>query len=125
MKKTILIAAVMLTIAFVAFSFAGAKGKMDLKVGDEVYACNCGDSCPCKTMSMKEGNCTCGKPMVKAKVMKVEGDTVMLKAENWEKERAFPTTGKYTCACGPECKCDTISQNPGKCPCGTDMKKVE
>ena len=125
MKKILLIASVFVIIAFVALSFAGAKAKMDLKVGDEVYACNCGDDCPCKTMSRNAGNCTCGKEMVKAKVMKVEGDTVMLKAEKWDKERAFKTTGKYICACGPDCKCDTISQNPGKCTCGKEMKKVE
>jgi hypothetical protein len=125
MKKVILISSVILMIAFVALSFAAAKAKMDLKVGDEVYACDCGDSCPCKTMSKNAGNCTCDKPMVKAKVMKVEGDTAMLKAEKWDKERAFKTTGKYTCDCGPECKCDTISQNPGKCSCNKAMKKVE
>jgi hypothetical protein len=63
--------------------------------------------------------------MVKAKVMKVEEDHVMLKADSWEKERSFKTTGKYACACGPDCKCNTISQNPGKCTCGNEMKKVE
>jgi len=63
--------------------------------------------------------------MVKAKVMKIEGDTAMLKAEAWDKERPFKMTGKYMCDCGAECKCDTISQNPGKCACDKDMKKVE
>ena len=125
MKKIILIASVFVMVAFVALSFAGAKAKMDLKVGDEVYACDCGDSCPCKTMSKNAGKCTCDKDMVKAKVMSVEEGRVMLKADSWEKERPFKTTGKYTCACGPDCKCETISQNPGKCPCGSEMKKVE
>jgi len=32
---------------------------------------------------------------------------------------------KYTCACGEGCNCDTISQKPGNCSCGKDMKKVE
>jgi hypothetical protein len=124
MKKIILLSLIILMVAFVALSFAGAKAKMDLKVGDEIYACDCGADCPCNTMSRMAGKCTCGKDMVKAKVMKVEGDKVMLKAEKWDKERAFKTTGKYMCDCGPECKCDTISQNPGKCPCGMEMKKV-
>lgn len=124
MKKLTIIATVVCMIALVAVAFAGMKGKMDLKVGDEVYACDCGADCPCKTMSRKAGNCTCNKEMVKAKVMKIEGDTVMLKADKWDKERAFKMTGKYACDCGAECKCDTISQNPGKCPCGTEMKKV-
>ena len=123
MRKTILFAVIMLFCASVAF--AGTAGKMDLKVGDEIYACNCGADCPCNTMSRMEGICTCGKGMVKAKVTKVEEGKVMLKADSWDKERPFKTTGKYTCACGADCKCETISQNPGKCPCGKEMKKVE
>ena len=123
MRKTILFAIIVLFCAAVAF--AGGSGKMDLKVGDEIYACNCGADCPCNTMSKMEGKCTCGKDMVKAKVMSVGEGTVMLKADSWDSERSFKTTGKYTCACGSDCKCETISQNPGKCPCGTEMKKVE
>ena len=123
MRKTILFAVLVLFCAAVAF--AGTFGKMELKVGDEVYACNCGESCPCMTMSKAAGKCTCGNEMVKARVMKVEEGQVMLKADSWEKERPFKTTGKYACACGPDCKCDTISQNPGKCTCGAEMKKVE
>jgi hypothetical protein len=123
MRKTIFFTVLFLFCAAVAL--AGTFGKMDLKVGDEVYACNCGADCPCQTMSRSPGKCTCGKDMVKAKVMKVEEGQVMLKADSWEKERPFKTTGKYACACGPDCKCNTISQNPGKCPCGNEMKKVE
>lgn len=123
MRKTMFFAVFVLLCASVAL--AGTVGKMDLKVGDEVYACNCGADCPCQTMSRGPGKCTCGKDMVKAKVMKVEEGQVMLKADSWEKERPFKTTGKYACACGSDCKCETISQNPGKCPCGNEMKKVE
>ncbi len=123
MRKTILFTIIVLFCAAVAFG--GTFGKMELKVGDEIYACNCGADCPCNTMSRMPGKCTCGKDMVKAKVMSVGEGTVMLKADSWDKERSFKTTGKYACACGPDCKCETISQNPGKCPCGTEMKKVE
>ena len=123
MRKTVLLTIIVLFCAAVVF--AGSTGKMELKVGDEIYACNCGADCPCNTMSLKEGKCTCGKDMVKAKVMSVEEGRVMLKADSWDKERSFKTTGKYVCDCGPDCKCDTISQNPGKCPCGKEMKKVE
>ena len=123
MRKTILFAIIVLFCAAVAF--AGSSGKMELKVGDEIYACNCGADCPCNTMSRMPGKCTCGKDMVKAKVMSVEEGQVMLKADSWDSGRPFKTTGKYTCACGPDCKCDTISQNPGKCTCGKEMKKVE
>jgi hypothetical protein len=27
----------------------------------------------------------------------------------------------YVCNCGPECKCDTVSTQPGKCKCGQQM----
>ncbi|MEN6319686.1 MAG: hypothetical protein ABFD82_13120 [Syntrophaceae bacterium] len=116
-----------LVVLFVLISVSlvmAEKGKMELKVGDEVYVCNCGDKCPCNTMSRNPGNCTCGTEMVKAKVLKVEPGKVEVKAESWDKPRMFKTVGKYTCNCGPSCKCDTISQNPGKCTCGADMIKV-
>jgi len=125
MRKVFLVAlTVGFTLAFAAFALADSTGKMELKVGDEVYACNCGEKCACNTMSRNPGNCTCGKEMVKAKVTKVEEGKVHLMAKGWDKERVFKTTGKYACACGPDCKCDTISQNPGKCSCGSEMKKV-
>lgn len=111
------------TMALVLSAYAGSNGKMDLKVGDEVYACNCGEKCPCNTLSRNPGKCTCGKELVKAKVTKVEEGKAYLMAKGWEKERVFKTTGKYACNC-PGCKCGTISQNPGKCSCGVEMKKV-
>ncbi len=114
---------IVLAMAFAIPAFAGPKGKMDLKVGDQIYACNCGEECPCNTMSKNPGKCTCGKDMVKAKVTKVEEGKAYLMAEGWKKERVFKTTGKYACGC-PNCKCDTISQKPGKCTCGKEMKKV-
>jgi hypothetical protein len=126
MKKVLLVTfVVMVALVFSTSAFAATKGKMDLKVGDEVYACNCGEKCPCNTMSRNPGKCTCGTEMVKAKVMKVEEGKAYLKAPEWKKERVFKTVGKYTCGCGDKCKCDTISQNPGKCTCGADMVKVK
>jgi hypothetical protein len=126
MKRSLRIVIVtLLSLMMVGAAFAATAGKMDLKVGEEVYVCNCGPSCPCHTMSTKEGNCTCGNKMVKAKVTKVDKDMAYVKAEGWDKPRGFTTQGKYMCACGPSCNCGTISQNPGKCVCGNDMKAVE
>jgi hypothetical protein len=112
-------------ILFVVAAAAGIasveKGKIVLKAGDEIYACNCGPGCPCQMMSRKEGNCGCGQPMVKAKVKSVgEGTAVLVIGE---KEQTFKTVGKYACACAG-CKCDSISQTPAKCTCGVDMVKV-
>jgi len=28
----------------------------------------------------------------------------------------------YSCDCGPECQCNTVSTKPGKCACGVDLK---
>ncbi len=118
-------------LSLVAFSlmignavWAADKSKLDLKAGNEIFACNCGDECACKSMSRNAGKCTCGKDMVKAKVISVKAGQASLKAAGWDKERLFFLKGKYACACGPDCKCDTISQNPGKCTCEKEMKKV-
>lgn len=125
MKRSVYaVFAVIMLVALAAVAFAGAKAKMELKAGEEIFACNCGEKCPCNTMSRNAGNCTCGKEMVKAKVTKLEGDAAYIQADGWEKERPFRTTAKYACACGPTCKCGTISQNPGKCTCGVEMEKT-
>ena len=128
MRRTILISSMILalTMALVSLSFAAEKGKLNLKVGDQLYVCNCGEACPCNAISQNPGKCPCGHDdMVKATVTKVEGNVAYFKAEGWDKERPFKTVGKYMCACGPDCKCDTISQTKGKCPCGKEMKKVK
>ena len=126
MKKYVqIILVTLLSLMMAGVAFAATPGKMDLQVGEDVYVCNCGPSCPCLTMSMKEGECTCGNKMVKAKVTKVEKDIAYVQAEGWEKPRGYNPQGKYMCACGPSCNCGTISQNPGKCVCGNDMKPVD
>jgi hypothetical protein len=124
MKKSLNALAVVLCLVVAAVAFA-TTSKPVFKVGEEVYACNCGETCPCNTISKHPGKCVCGKDMVKARVVSVEKGKVMLQGEGWEKPRAFKTVAKYACACGPKCDCDTISQKPGKCPCGTEMKKVK
>jgi hypothetical protein len=128
MKRTLILVtvALALAVAFASLSAAGTKGKLDLKAGDELYVCNCGEECPCNTIARHPGKCTCGHDeVVKATVTKVDGDTAYFKAEGWEKERPFKTVGKYACACKPGCNCDGISQTPGTCPCGEKMKKVK
>jgi len=126
MKKTLyFLFSMMLSVSIAMIAFADSMGKMDLNVGDEIYACSCGEGCDCGTLSREPGKCGCGNPLVKAKVVKVEGDMAYLLAEGWEKPRAFKTVGKYACACGKECKCHTISQKPGKCGCGMEMQEVK
>jgi hypothetical protein len=118
--------AILLALALAAGSLAFASaGKVDFKAGDDVYACGCGDACDCLTISYKAGPCSCGKELVKAKVAAVEDGKVLVKADGWEKARAFKSSGAYVCACGEACPCKTISQKPGKCGCGKDLKKAE
>ena len=94
MKRILTTASIfVLAMVFVVSAFAGSNGKMELKVGDEIYTCNCGENCLCNTMSRNPGKCTCGTDMVKAKVTKVEEGKAYLKAEGWEKERVFKTIG--------------------------------
>lgn len=128
MYKSGIIYGVFIFAAMLAFSgSAMAEGKhvLDLKVGDERYVCNCGPQCECNTISKKEGDCTCGHPMVKAKVVAVAHGTANFMAEGWDEPRTFKTVGKYVCNCPKGCDCNTISQHPGKCVCGVEMKKVE
>jgi hypothetical protein len=125
MKKAVAVVILAVSLAVVmAFSLGAQEGKPNLKVGDERYVCNCGEKCACLTLSSSEGKCTCGSDMVKAKVMKLEKGNAVFKAAGWNYEKAFKTTGKYACSCAPGCKCGTISQNPGKCTCGSELKKI-
>jgi hypothetical protein len=125
MKRLLLLLVITLISLTMVTIALGETNKLNLKVGDEIYVCNCGPSCPCQTMSRRASNCTCGNEMVKVKVTKVEKDLAYVQAPAWEKARAFNTVGKYACACEPSCDCNTISQNPGKCVCGKEMKEVK
>ncbi len=118
--KKVLILMVVFTLVFVTFAVAD-KTKMKVKVGDELYVCACGESCPCDTMSRNAGQCTCGKDLVKTKVTKVEKGKITVESRG----KPFISAGKYACDCGPDCKCDTISQNPGNCTCGKKMVEVK
>ncbi len=118
--KKLLILVVVMTLAFAAHAFAD-KTEMVAKVGDELYVCGCGDECKCDTMSTNAGTCSCGKNLVKSKVTKVEKGKITMEV----RKRPFVSIGKYACACGPDCKCDTISQNPGNCSCGKQMMEVK
>jgi hypothetical protein len=60
--------------------------------------CACGADCTCDAKGMKDGKCACGKDVM----------TVSAK-------------GLYVCPMG----CPEMSNMPGKCPCGMEMKKVE
>lgn len=47
------------------------------KAGDTVYVCGCGAGCPCGTIKTSPGKCSCGSPLVKTTVLRVEGDQVI------------------------------------------------
>ena len=119
MKKVIILV-VVFVLGFVTFAVAD-QTTMEAKVGDELYVCACGDGCPCDPMSRNAGQCSCGKDMVKTKVIKVEKGKITVAS----RAKPFISVGKYACDCGPACKCDTISQNPGNCTCGKKMVEVK
>ncbi len=123
MKKALVLSLGLLLAVSALVALAGQeKGKMVLKAGDEVYACQCGESCPCQMMSHNAGKCGCGKDMVKAKVKSVGKDTAVLVFP--DHEQTFKTVGKYMCGC-QGCTCNSISQTPAKCTCGVDMIAVK
>ena len=117
MKKIVsgLVILFLLALATAAFAVTPENPKMALKAGDEVYACACGATCPCKSMSMQPAKCTCDKDMVKSKVIKIEGDKAVINVNG--KDETFPLTGKFVCGCGASCPCNYISQTAGKCAC--------
>jgi hypothetical protein len=121
-RKFLLGCLVLMALAAVTMAYAGGKAKMDLKVGDELYVCACGEKCPCDTLSRNAGKCTCGVDLVKGKVTGVAEGSATISIDG--KERKFKTVGVYVCACGEKCPCDFISQNPGKCTCGVELKKA-
>jgi hypothetical protein len=121
MRKGIIGLCAAAAIAAASLAFAD-KTPAVFKAGEEIYACGCKEGCGCKTMARKEGNCTCGMPMVKAKVQKAEGEKLILTVKG--KEQSFPNKAKFACGCGEACKCGTVSQKPGNCVCGKPMKEA-
>lgn len=119
--KKLLVITLVLFLAGALATVAGA-GDMAPKVGDTVYACNCGEACPCQTLSMKPGECSCGKALAQGTVAEVGDGTVVVKTADWT--RTFKSDGKFACNCGAACDCNTVSQTPGKCSCGKDMAEA-
>ena len=117
--KKLLILMVVFALGFATLAIADKTG-LTAKVGDELYVCACGKGC-CDMMSRNAGKCTCGKDMVKTKVTKVEKGKITVDS----RKEPFVSVAKYVCQCGPDCKCDTISQKPGNCTCGKKMVEVK
>ena len=111
------------SLAIAGLAFAAEAEKLNLKVGDTYYVCGCPPGC-CEVISSKAGECNCKKPLVKATVTKVGDAKAWFKLEGQEKEKVFKTAGLYVCGCGAGCKCNAISDKPGKCGCGKEMKKI-
>ena len=124
-KRTVMMVTVLtaMTFVFAGLALAGSGGKAGLAEGDEAYFCQCGEKCPCDTVSNNPGKCTCGVDLKKGKVTSA-GDGE-LTADVGGESLKYKTTGQYACACGPACTCNTISQNPGNCTCGVEMKRVQ
>ena len=112
---------------------------------DVLYTCNCGPECTCNSVSTQPGDCSCGKPMKWGHVIKTEGNEAILcqcgegckcsgldekdptkcKCGTAVKRVNLAGTGIYFCNCGGSCTCNVVSDKPGKCKCGMDLKKVD
>ena len=55
-----------------------ADGKADEPRQDVLYYCNCGADCHCNSVSVKPGDCKCGKPMKWGHVLKIEGNEALV-----------------------------------------------
>jgi hypothetical protein len=120
------------------------KGKASAR-SDVLYTCNCGAECKCNSASTKPGNCKCGKPMAWGHVIRIEGDQAVLcmcgegcqckgldpkdstkcNCGTPVKKVSLKGTGVYFCNCGGSCECNNVSDKPGKCNCGMDLKRVD
>jgi len=117
------------------------SGSKAAKAG-ALYVCGCGPDCKCTTVAVKPGKRHCGKDLVAVHPLKVEDDSVLacscgadckctLDASDPTKcgcgkpvrKVSLKGSGLYYCACGGGC-CVTISDKPGKCKCGMDLKKA-
>lgn len=124
MKKALVMSLGLLIAVSALTALSGKEGsRMVLKPGDEVFACQCGEACPCGMMSRKAGKCGCGKELAKVKVKSVGADTAVLVFPDG-REQTFKTVGKYMCGC-TGCDCNSISQTPAKCSCDVDMVEVK
>ena len=135
---------------FVTFSMFSIFAYMETGTAEEqrkdvLYTCNCGPECKCNTVSTKPGNCACGQPMKWGHVVKIEGNEALLctckegcKCSGLDpkdpakcacgspvKRVSLKGTGIYFCNCGGSCTCNTVSDSPGKCKCGMELKKVD
>jgi len=140
---------VLFTTVMLVMLLSGCAAKQtasaDADRQDVLYTCNCGPECKCNTVSTKPGNCACGAPLKWGHVLKSEGDEVILCqcAEGCQCKGLDPNdptkcacgnpvkrvnlkgTGVYYCNCGGSCQCNTVSDKPGLCKCGMQLKKVE
>lgn len=120
--KKILISLFVASLLLVAVAAFADRSLPVFKKGDTAYVCTCGDSCDCKTMANKEGKCACGNALGKGVVRSVSKDNIVV--QTGDRNLNFPAKAKYACGCGDGCNCGTVSQKPGKCGCGSEMKKV-
>ncbi len=108
--------AIPLILLILSQAASRAESRMELRAGDEVYACSSVPECGFGTLSRVSNVCGCGRNLVKARVVEVEGEKATLVVDG--RAKAFRTVGRYACDCRENCGCGTISQRPGKCACG-------
>jgi hypothetical protein len=132
-----------LVYAFLLASCASTGSSAKSGQGDMLYVCSCGADCKCKTVSTKPGKCGCGHELKAGNLKKVEGDVALLcgcdsnckctiDAKDPTKcgcgkpiqKVSLKGTGIYFCNCGGSC-CNTVSDKPGKCKCGMDLKRAD
>ena len=129
---------------FVMFAYMETASTEEQR-SDVLYTCDCGPQCKCNSVSTKPGKCSCGQPMKWGHVLKTEGNEAILctckegckcsgfdpkdptkcSCGNPVKRANLKGTGIYFCNCAGSCTCNTVSDKPGKCKCGMELKKVD
>lgn len=144
MKSVRAVLMIALAIVLAGATFAWTAEEKEAR-SDVLYYCNCGPECKCNSVSTTPGKCKCGVDMKWGHVVKVEGNEALVctcaegckcqgldpkdptkcSCGNPIKRIDLKGTGISFCNCGGSCHCNTVSDKPGKCKCGMDLKKVD
>jgi hypothetical protein len=111
---------------------------------DVLYTCACGPDCACGSISLKPGDCACGKALTWGHVVRVEGSDALLctcgegclcrldpkdpakcGCGNALRRVSLKGTGIYFCNCMGACSCNRLASAPAKCMCGMVLKKSD
>jgi hypothetical protein len=65
-------------------------GETEVKKGEKVHVCGCGQGCTCGSIQAGPGTCACHKPLVAATVLEVRGGRIHVGRGGKPGQTSFP-----------------------------------